>query len=103
MYDLETSGTGHLENIGITDKDLSKEPLYILTHNLMVMVQSFPNLNFHLKAQILSLITYIVSCFLKYQAPFVHYQTNKKMSAIFLKKHGFSMSCFFQGKIVFQK
>ena len=50
MYDLETSGTGHLENIGITDKDLSKEPLYILTHNLMVMVQSFPNLNFHLKA-----------------------------------------------------
>ena len=24
MYDLETSGTGHLENIGITDKDLIK-------------------------------------------------------------------------------
>lgn len=59
MYDLETSGTGHLENIGVTDKDIVERAFTYIDSQPHGNGLEFPNLLFHL-AQILSLITYIV-------------------------------------------
>lgn len=98
MYDLEISGTGHLENIGITDKDIVERAFTYIDSQPHGNGSEFSKFAFSLESS--NFITNnIYCCFLKYQAPFVHFQTNKKYLPFF-KKSMVSLSVvFFKEKL----